>query len=185
MYNQDYEEYMRNVLGYPPQYVDTTYRDNNYYNIPNSVTYYNNYSTSNVVNTKFEGMYPEIYRVIYPLVLREVSMNNRGITEDMLENIVDKIYSEIDVKYIDNSRKEEVKSDIKASIASSVNKVSKNEDTVESRHSRPQNRWLKDLIKILLLREIIGGPARPPMPPPRPCPGPGPCPGPRPPFYYN
>ena len=186
MYNQDYEDYMRNVLGYSPQYVEPTYRDTSYYNIPNPVTYYNNYSTTNTVNTKLEGMYPEIYRIIYPLIMREVGNNVRGYSEDVIEDIVEKIYNEIDVKYVESNRLEELNKDVKSSISSSVNKVSKTEEIRENRSSCQKNKLLKDIIKILLIREILGGNVRPPMPPPpRPCPGPGPCPGPRPPFYYN
>ena len=74
MYNQDYEEYMRNVLGYSPNYQDTTYRDNDYYGIQNQ-SYY---------NERLESMYPEIYRTVYPLILREVGMNSRAVTEDTI-----------------------------------------------------------------------------------------------------
>lgn len=181
MYNQDYEEYMRSVLGYSPNYQDTTYRNNDYYGVQNQ-SYY---------NEKLEMMYPEIYRTVYPLVLREVGMNSRSLTEDTIDEMVDRIYNEIEGNQNTNRSIEDEKKDVKvASTASTTNlKNTKNTETNEDRQFGGQrNNILRDLIRILLLRELLGRPGvpnRPPMPGRPPFPGgPGMPPPPRPRDYY-
>lgn len=156
MYNQDYEEYMRNILGYMPNYQENTYRDANYYGAQNQ-TYYN--------NDKLESMYPEIYRTVYPLIIRELGMNNRAMTEDVVEEIVNKIHDEVENNRSIDTEKVETKTN---NMASNNTKNIKNVEVKEDRQNRPRNNWLRDLIKILLLREIIGRPGFPPNRPPRP-----------------
>ena len=183
MYNQDYEEYMRSVLGYSPNYQDTTYRDNDYYGVQNQFYY----------NDKLEMMYPEIYRNVYPLIMREIGMNNKPITEELLEEMVEKIYIEIDGQQ-NNRTLESEKVDTKSTntISSNNIKIAKSNEIKEDRQIRPRNNTLRDLIRILLLRELLGRPVfpnRPPRPglgrPPFPG-GPGmpPPPPPRPRDYY-
>lgn len=180
MYNQDYEEYMRNVLGYSPNYQDITYRDNDYYGVPNQ-SYY---------NERLESMYPEIYRTVYPLILREVGMNSRAVTEDTIEEIVDRIYNEVEAEQ-NNRAIENERIDSKSSSISSSNalKSAKNSETNEDRQFvvRPRNNFLRDLIRILLLRELLGRPGfphRPPRPGRPPFPGGPGMPPPRPRDYY-
>lgn len=179
MYNQDYEEYMRSVLGYTPNYQNNTYRDNNYYDSQNQ-TYFND---------RLDNMYPEIYNNLYPLITREVSMNSRSITEDTVEEIVDRIYDEYE-KQQDDRKVEIEKTDNRNNNISSNNiKSNKDVEKTEDRQRRPRNNLLRDLIKILLLRELLGRPGFPNRPP-RPGPGRPPFPGgpgmppPRPRDYY-
>lgn len=181
MYNQDYEEYMRSVLGYSPNYQDTTYRNNDYYGVQNQ-SYY---------NEKLEMMYPEIYRTVYPLVLREVGMNSRAVTEDMIDEMADRIYNEIEENQNINRSIENEKKDVKVTSTASTSTLrsTKSTETNEDRQFGGQrNNILRDLIKILLLRELLGRPGipnRPPMPGRPPFPGgPGMPPPPRPRDYY-
>ena len=177
MYNQDYEDYMRNVLGYTPNYQENTYRDlgangNNYY-------FYNNDFFQQPVNSaRYENMYPEIYRKIQPLIIQEINANTRNITEDIIDEMVDRVYEQISTMRGDTEIIQE-KVETKNINSSNTTKTVK-EEVRENRGDRSNN-FLRDLIKILLLKEVI---IRPPRPP-RPCFGPGNCPGvpgPRPPF---
>lgn len=179
MYNQDYEEYMRSVLGYTPNYQNNTYRDNNYYDSQNQ-TYFND---------RLDNMYPEVYNNLYPLIMREVSMNSRSVTEDMVEEIVDRIYDEYERQQDDRKVETEKADNRNNNISSNNIKSNKDVEKTEDRQRRPRNNLLRDLIKILLLRELLGRPGFPNRPP-RPGPGRPPFPGgpgmppPRPRDYY-
>lgn len=166
MYNQDYEEYMRSILGYTPNYQNNTYRDNNYYDSQNQ-TYFND---------RLDNMYPEIYNNLYPLITREVSMNSRSITEDTVEEIVDRIYDEYEKQQDDRKVETEKVDNRNNNISSNNIKNNKEVEKTEDRQRRPRNNLLRDLIKILLLRELLGRPGFPNRPP-RPGPGRPPFPG--------
>ncbi len=61
MYYQSYEEYMRDVLGYPGT-RDTVTTYPGYQNIYESVP------RVSTANREIEKMYPDIYGVVYPMV---------------------------------------------------------------------------------------------------------------------
>lgn len=156
MYNEtSYEEYMRSVLGYRPNFdTQNLYSTNDYYIMPNNIK---------VQNNQCEELYPEIYYRVYPLVCQECQQNNVQLTQETLEAMTDKIYKAIEI-------------DLKIE----TKNVRQDDRQVNSR-----NNFLRDLIKVLILREIIGGgnagprPPRPPQGPRPPFPG-GPGQGPRP-----
>ena len=190
MYNESYEEYIRNILGYP------NYSDNSYSNIYNNGLYEN--LNQNTSNKEIEKCYPEIYKIIYPRVKRACRNCSEPMTPDLIERMTDDIYSSIEADNIINVsnvninltneiRKNEnrnvnisknnTKQENKTSIDSRENRSleSKREDrNIQNRGEDRQfrNRNLRDLIKILLIRELLGGignpGGRPPMPPPRP-----------------
>lgn len=224
LYN-NYEEYMRNVLGhsYTP---GNTYEqfDNNYYsydkfdhnnchncnpynNCPNCMNYnFTNRNTqyTNSYNTpsNIEQMYPNLYKLINPMVCDMCDRNNQPITEDLVEqmtnNIYDNVVNRVEIQNVINLNIET--RDIEAGTSkndcvscSRVNnsnnrslnnssvinsKTKENEKNTENRSpapaSRPRrNRLLQDLIRILILNELLRRnrpPFRPgPMPmPPRP-----------------
>lgn len=177
MRNETYEEYIRSILGYPMQ-------SSNMYSVNNN----NEYDMTYVQNNELERCYPEIYKIIYPMVRTACSGNIEPINEQTIENMTDDIYSAIESN---NSI------DVTINLTNDVQKVNtipqnradvKVKEAQEKRENRPINRGLRDLIKILILRELIGRPEnRPPIRPPRPpFPG-GHRPG-RPPMmprYYN
>lgn len=96
MYYNNYEDYMRNVLGY--SYMNNnTYQqyDNNYSNY----NYYNNmqmnqYQARNDVSD-IEKMYPEIYRIINPIVCKMCDNNNQPISESLIEQMTNEIYDNV------------------------------------------------------------------------------------------
>ncbi len=190
MYNESYEEYIRSILGYP-----------NYQNTDFMNTYNNDYIDNrprNVSNAEIEECYPEIYKIIYPMVRKASNDNIEPISPDLIERMTDEIYSSIEADNIinvnnnvninltSNPRNEENRNtsninnnprpEFKNSTENRENRsieARREDKTLENRGEDRQfrNRNLRDLIKILLIRELLGGirnPGRPPMPPSRP-----------------
>ena len=179
MNNSIYDEYMRNVLGYQPM-------DNNTYNYD---MYYDNFEMANMSNMsamsnmqreELEGCYPEIYRIVYPMVQKTCNQTTRPITRELIDSMTDEIYFSIEDREMTENRNN-----------SKDEKSVKATESKEDRQITFRNSTLRDIIRILLLREFIGRPGvpggrpprppmRPPMGPPRPPMGPPPRPQPRP-----
>lgn len=160
MYNQNNDNYIRNLLGYN--------LDNNAYVSNNMNPYeYNSFNMSrmdiynnmpeNFIN--LEEYYPDIYNIVYPMIQKEVNENNRTINNQNIEAMVDRIYYSIEMDESFENRSSTVNQNEKKE-DKSINKqdVKKEDRNIETRH---QNSLLKDLIKILLLRELIRKPGRP------------------------
>lgn len=204
--NQSYEEYIRSILGYPnnmtSSMLDREFNDNNSYNMSNR---------TNTENSMLENCYPEIYKIVYPMVTTACQNNTMPITSQLVENMTDEIYSAVESNTeigINITLKNQVKAtqtreNNTTQMAQRDGRTVANmpekkevENRVEDRQFR--NRNLRDLIKILLIRELLGTPGFPPQRPPfpprppvrPPFPG-GTMPGPRPPFmprdgkYYD
>lgn len=142
MYEDVYDNYIRNMYGLNNDYSS-------------------NCRISNI-NDELENYYPEIYKIIYPMVKKACDSNYGSINENVIENLTNEIYYSLE----GNSQLNE-----------------EFESVSETRQFG--NGPLQDLIKILLLRELIGRlqGGRPPVSPSRP-PYPnygyGPFPNPRP-----
>ena len=145
-----YEEYMRSVLGYQPANYDNTYDyDMGYDRFETS----NMSAMNNLQMQELENCYPEIYRIVYPMVQRACSRNTRSVTRELVDSMTDEIYFALEDKEMLENRDKEEKA--------------------EDRQIR-RNTNLNDLIRILILRELLGRPGfpgfpgRPPRPPMRP-----------------
>lgn len=201
MYYNDYDEYMKNVLGYTNM-NNNTYCSNCSYGINYNDFDYNNYRKNDVSN--IEQMYPEVYRIINPMVCRMCDNNTQPVTEYLIEQMTDDIYDNaikkfeiknvinlnIETREVDDvSKTEKIENrstsnstaNTKQSICVSNTKNIENE-TRETRTPVPgrRNQLLRDLIRILIINRIIRtgrpGQNRPPFRP-----GPPPV-GPRPPM---
>lgn len=178
MYYQNYEDYMRAVLGYPIE-SQNTYR----------MDYLGELSTNNMLlyqNTKeLEECYPEIYKIINPVVCEVCDRCNIPITRNVVDNMVEEIYQKIHLNNeilininIDNNVSEKQIENRINNIKPNISKNNINEQTrkvsdIENRQRRPNNPFLRDLIRILILNRLLSGnfPNRPPRPrPPRPQP---------------
>ena len=92
MYYQNYEDYMRQVLGYPindPSIYETyNYRDEN--------TYLTNQMQYNLTENEIMELYPESYNLIYPLVCKVCETNNEPISKITLDKMTDDIYKMVE-----------------------------------------------------------------------------------------
>ncbi len=176
--NESYEEYIRSVLGYPQA---------NFYGgmsqCPNcnNMNYYAEFDNTNFsglnnstrINNQeeLEKCYPEIYKLVYPMVVKKCQNTKMTLSADDIENMTDEIYFalenregvELNINLTNDVRTNETVSNVKTNNRADV----KIKETTEKRETRQINRGLRDLIKILLLRELLNRPGhRPPFRPP-------------------
>ena len=167
---QGYEDYMRSVLGYSP-YVENDYT---YTNEQEDIYEYSNDVMQMQPQTQdLSAFYPEIYKIIYPMVCKVCNVNpNRELTKDLLDQMCDEVYRNVEP---------EQESDCPARTQTplkngDVRNPNAKEPVPPVKETRQTNFLLRDLIKILILREW-GRPGRPPQRPPfpggRPPMGPG------------
>lgn len=166
MHNESYEEYIRSILGYP-NYNNSSCCENDYN--PNMAS-----ERNNETNRQLEACYPEIYKVVYPMINKACSNITKPITSDLIDELTNEIYSSIET---DNEINLTI--NLTNKISSTGNRTTSNktktEKVQENRGEDRQfrNRGLQDLIRILLIRELLGRPGRfpphrPPMRPPFP-----------------
>ena len=210
MYFQSYEDYIRTILGYPVQ------NEMSYNTYPNC-SY--EYIEQPRYSSEIMDLYPDIYKIINPMVCKICEANSKPITRELVEQMTDEIYLNIendttieeDVVNVrvnlpptkpesksnnrqgrtrdlnnENSSSKKIRDNRQENV-NNVNDLNKVGDS-QNRIIRPfrKNNTLRDLIKILILNQLLGG-RRPhrPNPPRPPFPGnPGPRlgPGPRPPI---
>ena len=135
-----------------------------------------------------EECYPEIYKIIYPMVQKACDGNMRANSKEEIEQMTDEIYSAIE-----DSNQINVNIHLGNTISTSNTNRSQNNNelskekipkknsekqevenrNVDAENKRsPRNNNLRDLIKILLIRELLGRPHNhfPPTPPHHPRP---------------
>lgn len=181
MYYQNYEDYMRSVLGYPMENRNT-YGMEMYAGQFNDTTMYRD-------TKELESCYPEIYKIINQIVCEVCDRHSNATTRDEVENMVEEVYqrvivnNEIAIKINIENRSTDKEENRENNVKTNFNRNANNEPVkqtreVENRQRRPNNPLLRDLIRILILNRLLGGffPGRPPRPRP-PFTGPG-----RPPF---
>lgn len=198
MYENEYENYMRSVLGYSA---------NNTYNV-NSFPY----KSTNNIKDNYEHLYPDIYKVLKPMV-KKVCGNVRSmdISTEVIEDMANEIYNNIESDTMDvRNMTAETENSTKGNEAGVIGKSdyghrgssdasskmgntasynqrgnsntmgdyksnnTTNKNTDELTRGCCGNPTLKDLIKILIITQLISNnqnrPQRP-MPPPYPqCP---------------
>lgn len=187
MYNNVYQEYINNIIGSSTR-NEINFGENSYNNIE-----YSSYFQHDNNNSEIEKFYPDLYKLIYPMVQAACTRNTKPITRECIEEMVEDIYSNFatddDMSVLNinltNDVRSKTTSEAKSTSkpASSSKTSAKDETDTRQVETRQRNRVLSDLIRILLIRELLGRPGnvfpRPPSRPP--FPGPGPRPG-RPPF---
>ena len=162
MYDNNYEEYIRSILGYPSRT-----------NFDQNVMYNTGYQEPTRINTRndLEEFYPEIYKIIYPMVKKACSGSMGTNTREEIEQMTDEIYSALE-----DSNQINLNINLGNNISSTStitnrtenrNEIRKEENTKKSVENeinknqdrrRPINNNLRDLIKILLIRELLGRP---------------------------
>ncbi len=173
--NESFDDYIRSILGYP--------NSNNMY--MNGISNHDTISYDTSHNEELEACYPEIYKIVYPMISQRCSRVTNPVTKEMIDHMTDEIYSAIEVNQeinlninlqneITNNRKE-VRNSVREN---NTKKEVEKEARAEDRQFR--NKDLNDLIRILIIRELLGKPGFSGNRPPRP--SRPPFPGSRPPF---
>ena len=97
MYYQNYEDYMRQILGYPINdpniYESYDYRNNQVYEDTYSSR---NQIVSNLSEDEIRACYPEIYNLVYPMVCKVCDTNTQPITKEIIEKMTDEVYLAIE-----------------------------------------------------------------------------------------
>ena len=151
------------MLGYPIQNCDTYSINDNY----------QNQITNN--NEELEDCYPEIYKIVYPMVCKACESNTQPITRQLIDSMTNEIYMAIEGNQEVNININ-LGNDVRG--VQNTNNTKKPEVNVQNRSTESRqigrnNFLLNDLIRILLIRELLGGrrpnfPQRPPFRPGRP-----------------
>lgn len=187
MYNETYNDYIRSILGYPNigPYEDVAqeYRNQEI----------NTNSMNTVSDIDLESCYPEIYKIVYPMVCKKCDSVGMNVSNEDVRNMTDEIYFalegrtevQLNINLGNEVRKQESN---RTNMSNNIDRkpnVKISETSKEKRETRQMNTGLRDLIQILLIRELLRRrrpgerPGRPPIPRP---PMPGPRPPMRPPF---
>lgn len=198
MYNETYDDYIRSILGYPArnQFEQFNQEQQEYqgYQEYRNPTFNTNINISGN-NVELENSYPEIYKIVYPMVTKKCdNIRGNNITKDDIENMTDEIYyalesrneTQVNINLTNDVNSLRTANRTNSSISSNTAKGENRKPEVKvsetTGEKRQLNGGLRDLIQILLIRELLNRrrpPFRPPMPNP---PGPGPRPPMRPPY---
>ena len=157
MYYQNYEDYMRNVLGrnyasenmmhfepqsYPYNYYMPTYRNNQTQNTDKD---------TNII--KLKKMYPEIYNILKPMVEKIVEENKlKEITQELIETMTKKIYETVED---DMSVRQVSSNPINDGKIRNLNSAQITTSNIKQPDRKPGNPTLKDLIRILIINRIL------------------------------
>ena len=182
-----YEDYMQNMLGYKMDPYQNTYEQYNNqgekccYQYNNRDSYlpgmqYRNTMEMNNNMIDLESCYPEIYKIIYPMIKKACMKNTEPITRETIDKMVTEISSNVETGDVINLN---INLGNNVGGMSNENREKSSEVNVEEKRKEENrvvsnNFLLNDLIRILLIRELLGRPGgirpRPPRPPfpPRP-----------------
>ena len=161
MYNQSYDDYIRSILGYSnsdgyrmdninSMGMNTMHNMNNMGMNSMNMNTMGNMGINMINDDDIERLYPEVYRVVYPMVCSScdrIQFPGSTVNDEMLTKMTNDIYDQVEA---DGRIKIEV------NVTTEVRETSNSSDSsVETRQRRiPRNRFLNDLIRILLLREL-------------------------------
>ena len=157
---QSYEDYMRNVLGYSPYVTRNEYT----YQEPEDMYNYNDMTEEITSMQDITPFYPEIYKIVYPMVCKVCNIHlHQELTKDLLEQMIDEIYRNVEPEN-ENSNTTQLRTQLKNG---DVRNPNSKDPEPKIKETRQTNFLLRDLIRILLLREWER-PGRPPIRPPMP-----------------
>ena len=178
MYYKNYEDYMRSILGYHIQ-------EQNLFS--NTYSNYNNMEYEYITqmprySKEILDLYPEIYKIVNPMVCKLCEANTKPITKELLEQMTEEIYLNIEsdpseyvsqvvnVKVNLPNQEEKRQNNINSPKVTTLKKENRVEEKTRTENRQMlRNNTLRDLIKILILNRLLGGNMRPPRPrPPRP-----------------
>jgi hypothetical protein len=149
MNSSNYEDYMRNVLGYSP-IPSNTYANN--FNIPYETNIGDNFNLD-YRSIDFNSLYPEIYSILKPMVQKACMKNNMQINKETLNQMTQEIYSSIEENQMVRSTSNTEISK-KVSEGKSISSSSSSLNSSSLKETRDRNYLMHDLITILILQEL-------------------------------
>ena len=169
MYNNVYQDYINSILGTTP--INQVNFENNNKVIRNS--YYRFPTNTNSSQNDLTMLYPEIYKLLNPMIQSACMRYTSPLTEKALDDMVEDIYSHfttedatiININLTNNikggsaTNKNATTSSANTNsltkntspASSNANTTSKDQPAVQSANSN----ILRDLIKILIIKELI------------------------------
>lgn len=170
-----YNDYMQNLLGSNfPNYqntYDNSFIDIGYSYNPMGNYFYNNQPQMNR-SVDLESLYPEIYKIIYPMVQKACLQITGQIDASLLDNLTNDIYNNLEGENVVNLN---INIENTKNESTDSNNSSNTRNSSSKQETRQINNPIRDLIKILLIRELLrrqrqNRPPRPmrPMDPMRP-----------------
>lgn len=139
MFYPSYDDYMRDVFYF------------NGLSNPNNMCYMNGINNN---PTNLNNLYPSIYKIINPVVQKVVSGNNyQFVNEETVNNIVDVVLG-ITAGDI-NGMEKEANQEIRKQNNSNMNSNSQTSSNNISNNTSYNDSLLRDLIKILVIKELI------------------------------
>ena len=162
MYYQN-GNYMQDLNYYNQNPINYGYPTNNNYMLPMQNTN-QNIPMRQMTNQNLSVMYPAVYRIIQPVVSQVLANNNSSyLTEDLLNTMVDNVYNivEGDINLGNNAATSATQSTSENTNNSSCNRAPNNSSLNNNSANASNNRdngsnvLLKDLIKIMILNEIV------------------------------
>ena len=173
MANNSYEEYMNNLLGIrKPKEEETLVQENMVINNKIEEVQESEINTYEQDISNYEILYPDIYKIVYPMICKRCLNVQEDITEELIESITNEIYEAVEKDEEQEEKKETINYNSYSNLKNYRNyrNIPKIEENRAHRETRQKNYLLNDLIKILVLRELIGSGRRPPHPPAPPMP---------------
>lgn len=136
-------------------------QDLNYYNQTPNYGYYpygpNGGNQMPMQTQNLSTMYPAVYRIISPVVTQVLATNNPGyLTEDSFDNLVSTVYNIVE-KDIPKTNEAISNNSVSTENSNGGNcaRNASSTNSVSTNVTKNQNSLLRDLIKILILNEIL------------------------------
>ena len=141
-----YDDYIQNFSTYPYS-NDLAYPDIYDYSVENPLYNYYRYSIYNRNmdnNINVEEFYPETYRTIYPIVKKVCTNILAPVTKEDFENMVTEVVNNKEIReFLDED-----------TINKEFNRSSGIKKEEENRGG-PRNNLISDIVRILLIRELL------------------------------
>ncbi len=176
-YSNNNDNYMQDFYFYNQTPNNTYFPNNMINNMPNAnnapwqnmmgPNMYNQNASANQIRQNPNNLYPDTYKIISPVVSKVIANSNyQFLNEEALNNMTDTVFniveSQIDYEKNSSQSLENAQTNSQSSNNSSNATMSKVSDgrSSQTSNSRPNknDNLLKDIIKILILKEILSRP---------------------------
>lgn len=154
-----YDDYMQNLMGFPMRQYQNTYDEQNFNSYSNFYEpMYQRQEWRNTMSVNdLEDCYPEIYKIVYPMVRKACMSNTMPITQTVIDNMVNEIFTNLEA-----NGTIELNITLNNELSQNRESSDENKKETENRSSDGEDRqirrnpFIRDLIRILILRELIG-----------------------------